>query len=240
MQGIEVTVNKVGAKGNIAFVKVKGYVDTTTSAELYGVLANLLNTGMYQYVVDMGGVNYISSAGWGVFVGEIRGIREQGGDLKIVQMTPDVYEVFAMLEFNKILEYYETVEEAINDFDISMGLDITRSSERKPIQIKKDDVTIASPHLKHIDRKTDKEKDRRLKKWSNSVKPKVNEAQLPLVEKIKTIIIDDPNRSMHEIKRELNTGRFGNQKVGYLKLRSILKEYNLETKELRYRFYRSR
>jgi len=240
MQGIQVTVNKIGARGNIAFVKVKGYVDTTTSSELYGVLANLLNKGMFQFVIDMGGVNYISSAGWGVFVGEIRGIREQGGDLKIVQMTPDVYEVFAMLEFNKILEYYDTVEEAINDFDICMGLDITRSSERKPIKIKKDDVTIASPHLKNIDRKTDKEKDRRLKKWSDTVKPKVNEAQLPLVEKIKTIIIDDPSKSILDIKRDLNTKRFGNQKVNFFKLRSILKEYNLETKEKRFRFYRSR
>ncbi len=126
MQGIELALNKIGARGDIAFVKIKGYLDTTTSSEISTKLSEIINKGNYQFIIDMGGVNYVSSAGWGVFVGEIRNIRENGGDLKIVQMTPDVFEVFEMLEFNRILDYYETVEEAVNDFDISIGLDITR------------------------------------------------------------------------------------------------------------------
>ncbi len=240
MQGIQVTVNKIGARGDIAHVKIKGYVDTTTSSELYAVLSNLLNKGTCQFIIDMGGVNYISSAGWGVFVGEIRGIRERGGDLKIVQMTPDVYEVFAMLEFNKILDSYEAIEEAIDDFDMCMGLDIMRSSARKPMPVQKDDITVTLPHLKTKDRKASGEGDRKFKKWAVAPKLKINEAQLPLVEKIKIIIIDNPNCGILDIKKQLNAQRFGFEKVNILKLRSVLKKFNLETKEKRYRFFRSR
>lgn len=241
MQGIDVTVNKIGARGDIALVKIKGYVDTTTSSDLFGELSNLLNDEIAQFIIDMGGVNYISSAGWGVFIGEIRNIRERGGDLKIVQMTPDVYEVFAMLEFNKILDSYEAIEEAMNDFDISMGLDITQSISRKPITIEKDEVTISSPALKTKERTSERKTDVKLKKrWTTTVKPKANEVQLPLAEKIKAIILDNPSLGLFEIKKQLNTQRFGYHRVNIFKLRSILKNYNLETKEKRYRFYRSR
>jgi len=240
MQGIEISVNKIGARGDIALVKIKGYIDTNTSTELNGALSELLNKGLCQFIIDMGGINYVSSAGWGVFVGEIRGIREQGGDLKIVQMTPDVYEVFAMLEFNKILDYYETIEESINDFDISMGLDITRSVERKPISIKKDEVTITAPPLKAAQRTSAGDKDKKNKKWSAATKPKVNEASLPLIEKIKHIIIDNPNKNMLEIKKVLSLPRFGGVKINLLKLRGLLKQHNLETREKRHRFFRSR
>jgi len=241
MQGIDVTVNKIGARADIALVKIKGYIDTTTSSDLFAELSGLMNNSTSQFIIDMGGVNYISSAGWGVFIGEIRNIRERGGDLKIVQMTPDVYEVFAMLEFNKILDSYEAIEEAINDFDISMGLDITKSVSRKPVPIEKDEVTISSPSQKTKERATERKTDVKLKKrWTTTVKPRANEAQLPLAEKIKSIIIDNPSLGLLDIKKELNTQRFGYHRVNIFKLRSILKKYNLETKEKRYRFYRSR
>jgi len=129
MQGIDLSYSYIGAMGDIILLKLKGFLDTTTSAEVSAKLREMLNSNRYQYIIDMSSVNYVSSAGWGVFVGEIRNIRENGGDLKIVQMTPDVYDVFEMLEFDKILDYYETIEEAVNDFDICMGLDITSNAK---------------------------------------------------------------------------------------------------------------
>ncbi|MBN2010325.1 STAS domain-containing protein [candidate division KSB1 bacterium] len=240
MQGLEVGISNIGAQGNITLLKVKGYVDTTTSTELYGTLSKLLNDGHLLFVVDMGGVNYVSSAGWGVFVGEIKGIREQGGDLKIVQMTPDVYEVFAMLEFNKILDYYETMEESINDFDISLGYDITKSIARKAMAQPQSDVSISPPPLKSTTRENETQPAGATKKWTAKVKRAINEANLPVVEKIKIIIIDDPNIGMMQIRKTLDTERFGFQKISILKLRSTLKQYNLETREKRHRFYRSR
>jgi anti-sigma B factor antagonist len=236
MQGIEIGVNQIGARGDIVLLKIKGYVDTTTSSDLYARLSKLIKDGYYRFVVDMGGVNYVSSAGWGVFVGEIRDIRENGGDLKIVQMTPDVYEVFAMLEFNKILDYYDTLEESINDFDISLGLDITKSTARKPVEINKEDIEVTSQIIKKPPSST----DRKEKKWSSLSHPKIDDDKLPLVEKIKKIIVENPAKGIWEIKKDLNSQRFGYEKVNFFKLRSLLVLHNLETKEKRFRFYRSR
>ena len=130
MESIEISEGKVGARRDITLLGVKGYVDTMTCSIMLNKITQILQSGVFHIIVDMAQVNYVRSAGWGVFVGEIKGIRDRGGDLKIVQMVPEVYDVFEMLEFHRILSYYDSIEEALNDFDLSIGLDLTKHREQ--------------------------------------------------------------------------------------------------------------
>ncbi len=116
VQGIVVSVITAKENKNVTILKVSGYLDTTTAGELENALYGLLENGKYKIVVDLGGVTYISSAGWGIFIGEIKDIRSHGGDLKLAGMIPDVYEVFQLLEFQSILDSYRMAEEAVNAF----------------------------------------------------------------------------------------------------------------------------
>jgi len=61
-------------------------------------------------------VTYISSAGWGIFISEIKRIRRNGGDIKLAAMSPEVREVFDLLEFGNILKPYESASDALRDF----------------------------------------------------------------------------------------------------------------------------
>lgn len=113
MEGIRIETDN---RGGIQVLQVHGYIDTTTSPELERSLQGLLKEKAYQIVMDLGGVDYISSAGWGIFISEIKDIREHGGDLKLARMSSDVNEVFELLEFSNILQSFQTVEEALKGF----------------------------------------------------------------------------------------------------------------------------
>ena len=115
VDGIVVNVISGNAAG-VSVLKVSGYLDTTTASELETALYGLLDRGIYRVVVDLSGVNYISSAGWGIFIGEIKRIRSHGGDLKLAGMVGDVHEVFQLLEFHSILEAYPSTQDAIGAF----------------------------------------------------------------------------------------------------------------------------
>lgn len=116
MNDINISFSKSDENPEVSVISVKGYVDTTTSTDLEDSLKRLLGKGRYDIVIDLGNVNYISSAGWGIFISEIKEIRENGGDLKLAAMIGDVYEVFELLEFQTILESFDTVEEAVISF----------------------------------------------------------------------------------------------------------------------------
>jgi anti-sigma B factor antagonist len=241
MEGIEISLSKVGARRDIGLLRVRGYIDTQTCAEMLQQMTSIVKQGIYHVIIDMGQVNYVSSAGWGVFVGEIKGIRENGGDLKLVQMTPEVHDVFEMLEFNRILECYDSIEEAIDDFDLSIGLDITKSiSQTLPsIDNGSGEVALERPAVARVSSWRDSE-GHRPKARPALTKTRIDERRLPLTEKIKVVVIDNPTLGARKIRRALNTERFGYTKVTWWKVRKTLKSLNLATKEQRYRFYRSR
>lgn len=234
MQGIKISVNYVGARLDIALITILGYVDTTTCQELAKVIQDLVRQKRYQIIADLGGVTYISSAGWGVFVGEIKNVRDKGGDLKIAQMTPEVFEVFEMLEFNRILNYYDSVEESIDEFDIIRGIDLTRVDEGSKKSTKNQ-----TTNLQNF-RSSVAAEDQDQKLGVYSTNPSIPLKDFPLMEKVKSIVIENPFWGVRWICKQLNTEKYGSVRIGWFRMRSILKKLNLETKEKRYRFYRSR
>ncbi len=117
-------------KGEIMIVKLKGYIDQTNSFGLQKTFNDILNSGCYKIIVDFAKVLYISSAGWGIFVGEIKRFRDEDGDIKLANMTPDIYEVYQMLEFYHIFEDYNSVEDAqysYEEFELAQGNQIVNN-----------------------------------------------------------------------------------------------------------------
>jgi anti-sigma B factor antagonist len=148
MKGIDVIVEQAGSHYQIAVVRVLGQIDTSTSHELERRLQYLLKDRQFEVVIDLSRVTYISSAGWGIFISEIRGIRENGGDLKLVGMTPEVAEVFELLEFHNILESFKTVEAAVERFEKPKAAPVP---EKQKLEESSEGVAPASESQKSYD-----------------------------------------------------------------------------------------
>jgi anti-sigma B factor antagonist len=113
---IKISLDASGGGQLPAVVRVDGVVDTMTAGELENVMNSLIEQKRFNIIVDLGGVDYISSAGWGIFISNIREIRQNRGDIKLAQMMPSVYEIFELLEFDSILSAFDSVEKARLDF----------------------------------------------------------------------------------------------------------------------------
>ena len=85
------------------------------------------------------------------------------------------------------------------------------------------------------DTKTDIEKNILNEKFERSIELK----QLPVPQKIRYVIEQNPILGIRGIKKMLKSDHFGNAKIGTLKLWLLLRELDLDTKQKRYRYYRS-
>ena len=236
MEGIQVSTEVAGSRNHISVIKVGGYIDTTTSSELERALDALLKQGRFYIIVDLGNVDYISSAGWGIFISEIKSIRENGGDLKLVRMVPDVYEIFELLEFHHILDVYDTIDEGINKFEMleaagkPVAKEITLPKEPKPEPAKAQQpvqtpVATATPVQD---------------KPAAEQAPPPDPANLPLGEKIKMIVKENPFFGAYKIKKELNTKKYGYTKVGWFTVRAELDKLGLKNRSKRIEFAEAR
>lgn len=113
MPNISVAASAYPPNKEITLISVKGFIDTTTAPEFERVFQTALGEKKFNLIIDLKEVNYVSSAGWGIFVGEIKRIRSQKGNLFLVGMNPEVAEVFELLEFDSILKAFSTVEQAV-------------------------------------------------------------------------------------------------------------------------------
>jgi anti-sigma B factor antagonist len=113
MDNISVNVTSHPKNKDISVLAVRGFIDTTTAPEFEKTFHDVLDNKKYKLIVDLKDVNYISSAGWGIFISELKRIRKQKGDLILVGMNPEVSEVFELLEFNTILKSFANVDQAV-------------------------------------------------------------------------------------------------------------------------------
>ncbi len=225
MEGIQVSVERTGTNSNIAVIKVGGYIDTTTSAELEHALDSLLKAGIFKIIIDLGNVDYISSAGWGIFISEIKGIREKNGDLKLVRMIPDVYEVFELLEFHYILKAFDTLEEAVRDFD-SRERGVSEKSAEAPIEQTQTQVSTATTSQPLVAEK----------KAAATGERKARTIE----EKIREVVVNNPDAGTFKIKKLLNSPNYGGIKIGFFELRRRLKKLNLDSKNKRVAYFKQR
>ena len=128
--GLKIAVSNTGPTKEISIVRIDGAVDTMTAGDLEQVISSLIARGRYRLVLDLAGVEYISSAGWGVFVSHLREVRERAGDIKLARMTPDVREIYELLEFDGLLPFFHDLDSAIAEFQ---GID-NRNGGRLPEQ----------------------------------------------------------------------------------------------------------
>ena len=105
-----------GESTDVSVIRIHGNLEFVAADELDRVVSRLVKSGQYRIVVDLSDTSYISSRGWGVFLSNIRELRENGGDLKLAGMLPDTYEVFRVLEFGMFLKSYLSIDDAAHAF----------------------------------------------------------------------------------------------------------------------------
>lgn len=95
---------------------LSGYLDAHTAPELENSISELMAQGKYFILVNFKNLDYISSAGLGVFMAFVEEIRENNGDIKMSEMTQKVYSVFDLLGFPILFDILDTDKEAIDKF----------------------------------------------------------------------------------------------------------------------------
>ena len=99
-------------RSDISILRLKGFLDAHTAPNFEQAIQELIEENRYKIVISMTDLNYISSAGLGVFMGFIEEIRENHGDIKLTNMSEKVYKVFDLLGFPALYQIFKEEAEA--------------------------------------------------------------------------------------------------------------------------------
>lgn len=98
-------------------LRVSGRVDAETAPSLEKQINKVFNKGQHHLVVDLGGVDYMSSAGLRVLVTALKKSRRYNrGDVRLAALSTRLKEAFQLVGFNKLFQIFEEVEDAAGSF----------------------------------------------------------------------------------------------------------------------------
>lgn len=96
-------------EGDVVVVSIEGRLDTATSADFDFALEPHAEEAT-RLLVDLSGIQYVSSAGLRVFLMLAKKLQKTGGKLVLCNMSSSVREVFDIAGFSKILQIEDDQE----------------------------------------------------------------------------------------------------------------------------------
>ncbi len=112
----EFNVDKI-EKNGITVLHLSGMLDAHTTPAMEKVFEELIADKKFKVIVNLKNLDYISSAGLGVFMAYVETMRENDGDIKFCETPEKIYGVFDLLGFPVLYEFYAEEQEAVNKFN---------------------------------------------------------------------------------------------------------------------------
>ena len=98
-------------------VTAKGRVDSATAASLGDALEAVTKGGRFKIVLDMSGVEYMSSAGMRVLLATQKECKKMGRGEVVLASVPDmVKDAFDLAGFVPLFSFYDEVTPAVGHF----------------------------------------------------------------------------------------------------------------------------
>ncbi len=107
---------RVSNQGRVMVVEVNGRIDSSTAGELGEALNHVIEDGRFQVVLDIAGVDYMSSAGLRELVAAAKKMRREEGDLRLARVNERVYEVLELTGLHTNIQFFDSPAEAVRSF----------------------------------------------------------------------------------------------------------------------------
>ncbi len=91
-------------------ITLEGDLDTKGSLVMEDLLNDLMERNIFNLALDFEKVPFISSAGVGILIGMVSSIREEGGNVEFVNITPKVQSVLSLLNLD---DFFDINDEAV-------------------------------------------------------------------------------------------------------------------------------
>ncbi|MXW41917.1 MAG: STAS domain-containing protein [Acidimicrobiia bacterium] len=93
-------------------INASGRVDGSNASDFLDTLQGLFEPGDQQIILDLGGLEYISSAGLRVLLMAAQNLDKDNKSFSICSLTDSVSDVFRISGFDQIIKVFPTVDAA--------------------------------------------------------------------------------------------------------------------------------
>lgn len=102
--------------GEVSIVELSGQLTSFASGVLRQTVGDLILQGDKRIVLNVANLVYLDSSGVGALVNCYMSVIKQGGEMKVVGLTPKVEEVLKITQLYRIFQEFQNEDEALQSF----------------------------------------------------------------------------------------------------------------------------
>ncbi|MBF0318663.1 MAG: STAS domain-containing protein [Nitrospirae bacterium] len=110
---MDITIRK---ENSAAVLSLSGRMDAVNAPDFDKHISELLVEGQKKVLIELSGLQYVSSAGLRSFLSAAKQLKAASGAIAFAALQDTVLKVFQMSGFNTIFTVYPTAEEALKSF----------------------------------------------------------------------------------------------------------------------------
>ena len=107
---------KVGNNIEVVSFKDTDKFNALIADEARETLVKLFDTPNAKVIINLSGIKYIDSSGFGCFLSTMKASRNNYGIMKICGLSPDVKKLFMNLQLHTIFELFDELDSCIKSF----------------------------------------------------------------------------------------------------------------------------
>ena len=112
----ELNINERQA-GDVTVLDMSGKITIGEgSVSLRTAIRRLLEEGKKRILLNLAGVSYVDSSGIGELVSSFTAINNQGGQLKLLNLTQKIQDLLTITKLLTVFDVYDNEAEALNSF----------------------------------------------------------------------------------------------------------------------------
>jgi anti-anti-sigma factor len=101
---------------DITLIKLAGSLDAVTASDFSKLLKQEIADGSRKFICNLEELEYIASAGLGIFISTNESLRSEGGEIRISSINKKIYNILNILGFIDFFLVFESDEKAIKSF----------------------------------------------------------------------------------------------------------------------------
>jgi anti-sigma B factor antagonist len=82
-------------------------------------LKSFFNTPGTRMILNLEGIKYIDSSGFGVFLSILKTAANNKGQFRLCNIGPEVMELFKLLQLHNVFKLYPTLDECLESFTLA-------------------------------------------------------------------------------------------------------------------------
>jgi anti-anti-sigma factor len=110
---VPVEIKEAGKEKNMKIISIEGKMDAISAPEFEDKMGEWLEQGETSFIINLGEVNYMSSAGLRSILIVAKKLKENDGKLIFVNLREEVQKIFRISGFSSMIPTYESLEVAL-------------------------------------------------------------------------------------------------------------------------------